>query len=495
LRRSYVFPTFAAATLAVSLTAQAQEPAPAVPAAEQPAQPAEAPAAAPAAALSQELESRLQDIDQRARIAERKLEILEESAAAAKATTPVVTAGERGFNWSSPDKAFVVKVRGYIHADAREYLDDPDLKNRDTFLIRRARPVLEATFFDVADFRLMPDFGGGTATLFDAYIDLRPFPWLKLRAGKFKPPVGLERLQSATAIVFPERALPTALVPNRDIGFQLHGVFGPSVASYELGVFNGVVDGGSADADTNHAKDFAGRLFLTPFKFDPYNLLANLGVGVSGTWGNQRGTPAVFDTTGAPPRRTANSVPGLPSYRSAGQQTFYTYLVNDEAIDATVIGKGKRTRLSPQGYFYYGGLGLLGEYVISSTRVVKGASSATLDHKAWQALACYVFGARNAFEGVTVVQPFDVDKGTWGALELAARYSALLLDEDSFPTYANASRSAAKARAWGAVANWHWSRNIKLSVSFEQTRYEGGAASSADRETENVLFQRVQAAF
>jgi phosphate-selective porin OprO and OprP len=493
LRRSYLLPTFAAATFAVSLTARAQEPAPAAPAAEQPA---EAPAAAPAApSLSAELESRLQDIDQRARIAERKLEILEESAAAAKAATPIVAAGERGFNWSSADKAFVVKVRGYIHADAREYLDDPDLKNRDTFLIRRARPVLEATFFDVADFRLMPDFGGGTATLFDAYIDLRPFPWLKLRAGKFKPPVGLERLQSATAILFPERAFPTALVPTRDVGFQLHGVFGPSVASYELGIFNGVVDGGNADVDTNHAKDFAGRLFLTPFKFDPYNLLANLGVGVSGTWGNQRGTPAVFDTTGATPRRTANSVPGLPSYRSAGQQTFFSYLVNDDAIDATVIGKGKRTRLSPQGYYYYGGLGLLGEYVISSTKVVKGASTATLDHKAWQAAASYVFGGKNAFEGVTVLAPFEPSKGTWGALELAARYNALLLDEDSFPTYANPTRSAAKARAWGAAINWHWSRNIKLVVSFEQTRYEGGAASNADRKTENVLFQRVQAAF
>jgi phosphate-selective porin OprO/OprP len=481
--------------LTASLTAWAQDPAP-TPAAEQPAQPAEAPAASPTgAALSADLESRIQDIDQRARIAERKLEILEEAAAAAKTTTPVLVAGERGFNWSSADKAFVVKVRGYVHTDAREYLDDPELKNRDTFLIRRARPVLEATFFDVADFRLMPDFGGGTAVLYDAYIDLRPFPWLKLRAGKFKPPVGLERLQSATAIIFPERALPTNLVPNRDVGVQLHGVLGPAVATYELGLFNGVVDAGNGDVDNNYAKDFVGRLFLTPFKFDPYNLLANLGVGVSGTWGNERGLPATFDTTGATPRRTAASVPGLPNYRSAGQQTFFTYLLNDDAIDSTVVGRGKHRRLSPQGYFYYGGLGLLGEYALSNQHVVKGSASATLTHKAWQALASYVFGGKNAFEGVTVIAPFEPSKGTWGALELAARYNALLLDEDTFPTYANPNRSASKARAWGAVANWHWSRNIKLTLAFEQTHYEGGAASGADRNTENTLFQRFQAAF
>ena len=241
MRRSLA-PSFAAATLAVSLTAsaqpQSQEPgAPAAnPPAEQPAQPTEAPAATPGApALSAELESRLQDIDQRARIAERKLEILEEAAAAARTTTPVVAAGERGFNWSSADKAFVVKVRGYVHADAREYFDDPELKNRDTFLIRRARPVLEATFFDVADFRLMPDFGGGTAVVQDAYVDLRPFPWLKLRAGKFKPPVGLERLQSATGHRVPRARLAHRPGAQPGRGLQLHGVLGPAVATLRAG--------------------------------------------------------------------------------------------------------------------------------------------------------------------------------------------------------------------------------------------------------------------
>src|SRR5687767_14043930 len=122
----------------------------------------------------------------------------------------------------------------------------------------------------------MPDFGGGAATLFDACIGLRPTPWLKLRAGQFKPPVGHERLQSATAILFPERALPTALVPSRDVGVQLHGVLWPHVLTYELGLFNGVVDGGNGDLDNNYAKDAVGRLFFTPLKSDPYSFFANL---------------------------------------------------------------------------------------------------------------------------------------------------------------------------------------------------------------------------
>ena len=45
----------------------------------------------------------------------------------------------------------------------------------------------------------------------------------KFRFGKFKPPVGLERLVSDSDMLFVERALPTDLVPNRDVGVQVYG--------------------------------------------------------------------------------------------------------------------------------------------------------------------------------------------------------------------------------------------------------------------------------
>ena len=59
----------------------------------------------------------------------------------------------------------------------------------------------------------MPDFAGRTAQIFDAYLNYRYAPWLQLRAGKFKLPVGLEQLQSDPVTSFNERALPTALSP------------------------------------------------------------------------------------------------------------------------------------------------------------------------------------------------------------------------------------------------------------------------------------------
>lgn len=401
-------------------------------------------------------------------------------------------AGPKGFQLKSVDGRWGLRFRGLIHADGRHYLGDEDLKTRDTFVLRRVRPNLEATFADLVDMKLMTDFGNGAATIFDAYIDLRPIPWLRLRGGKFKAPVGLERLQSPSAISFPERALPTILAPNRDVGFQLHGAHFAGAASYELGVFNGVIDGGSGDGDNNHGKDFVGRLFLQPWKGDPCSILSGLGVGVAASIGDQKGDPATF--SGTPARRTAVSTPRLPTFRTAGQQPFFSYLVNDDVPGGTVIALGRRTRISPQGYYYVGPFGLMAEY-IQSAQEVKLAEAVTLTHRAWQVTAHYVFGGTAAFAGTEVLQPFDLEQGTWGAVELAARINGLDVDDDAFPVYADPNRSATSALGVAGALTWHWSKNLKIVTTYEQTDFDGGAAAGADRKTERVFFERIQLAF
>ncbi len=114
--------------------------------------------------------------------------------------------------------------------------------------------------FKIFDFRIMPDFAQGQTVLFDGYLEGRFSPAFKVRAGKFKPPVGLERLQSATDIFFVERAYPTSLVPSRDVGIQVSGDVGKSGLNYAVGYFNGVPDGGS----TGDVDDKAFPLFANP---------------------------------------------------------------------------------------------------------------------------------------------------------------------------------------------------------------------------------------
>lgn len=443
------------------------------PAAEEPQEQEEAEEATPWT-----VEERLDELDQKIRVIERKDELDKEQAAERAKTSTNVTSGRDGFSFRSADGAYQLRLRGYVQLDGRFFQEDDERPATDTFLLRRVRPIFEGTVFKNFDFRIMPDFGGGQTVLQDAYLDARFSPKLRVRAGKFKPPVGLERLQSGTDLLFVERAFPTNLVPNRDLGIQLHGDLAGGNVNWAVGVFNGVPDGSSGDADTNDGKDIAARVFFQPFLTagGPWK---GLGFGVAASTGDQEGT---LTST------------GLAGYRTPAQQTFFSYR-SDATAAGTVIADGDRFRLSPQGYFYRGRFGLLTEYVLSRQEVRRADVAEELENTSWQVATSWVLsGGEPSFRGVAPKQNFDPQAGTWGAFELTARYSVLEVDEDTFPVFANLASSAESAEAWALGFNWYFNRNLRLYLDYERTQFEGGAATG-DREDENILFSRFQIAF
>jgi phosphate-selective porin OprO/OprP len=429
-------------------------------------------------AAPQTVDERIEELDQKIRVLERREELEKEQAAERAKMATNVTSGRDGFSFRSTDGAYQLRLRGYVQLDGRFFQEDDERPATDTFLLRRVRPIFEGTVFKIFDFRIMPDFGGGTTVLQDAYVDARFSPKLKVRAGKLKPPVGLERLQSGTDLLFVERAFPTNLVPNRDLGIQLHGDLARGNVNWAVGVFNGVPDGSSGDADANDGKDIAARLFFQPFLAGagPWK---GLGFGVAASTGDQEGT---LTST------------GLAGYRTPAQQTFFSYR-SDATAAGTVIADGDRLRLSPQGYLYRGRFGLLTEYVISRQEVRRADVAEELENTSWQVAASWVLsGGEPTFRGVAPKANFDPAAGTWGAFELAARYSVLEVDEDTFPVFANLASSAESAEAWALGLNWYLNRNLRLFLDYERTQFEGGAATG-DREDENILFSRFQIAF
>ena len=184
------------------------------------------------------------DLDQRLRVIERRLELQAEETAAKAAKDPVVSlAATRGLSVRSPE-GLELKLRGLVQADARHFIGDDSPPQNDTFLFRRIRPTLEGTWGPLIGFRLTPEFAGDSATIVDAYIDLKFDPRATVRIGKVKGPVGLERLQSGGAIALVERGFPTELAPNRDIGVQLQGDLFGSRLSYVIGDPEGDNSGG-----------------------------------------------------------------------------------------------------------------------------------------------------------------------------------------------------------------------------------------------------------
>jgi phosphate-selective porin OprO/OprP len=429
------------------------------------------------------IEERVDELDQQVRILQRLRELAAESLATAAKDRQTATANAKdGFSLKSADGKYTLKIRGYAQADGRFYPSDDDKAIGNSFFLRRARPILEASVGRYFDFRIMPDFAQGQTTLFDAYWEGKFLPEFTVRAGKSKTPVGFERLQSATDITFAERGLPTNLAPNRDIGLSIAGDVSQGLFAYQVGVFDGVPDLGNGDADLTDSKDVAGRVFFQPFR---RGTLKGVGFGISGSTGNELGAPSA----------TAPTATGLPAYRSPSQQTVFRYR-SDAAVPAnSVIADGRRSRVSPHAYLGLGSFGVLGEYIVSSQEVRLGTSATKLSHRAWGASAgFFLTGEQAGFRSPTPKKPFDLGEKTWGAFEIAARYGELDLDDDAFPIYANPSSAVSKEKAVGLGVNWYLTKQVKVSVNYEHTTFEGGA-TDGDRPSEDFVVTRFQHAF
>jgi phosphate-selective porin OprO/OprP len=434
--------------------------------------------AGPPARSASDLE-RLEVLEQEVAILKRKLEVQQEEATAKASTAPVVGAGPDGFFLRTPDQDFQLKLRAYTQLDSR-WLAEPSQGGDDSFVFRRVRLNFEGTLLQNVDFRIMPDFANSTLTLFDAWVNFKYFPQAQLQVGKLKPPLGLERLQSATALMFIERAFPTLLVPSRDLGGMLWSELAEGLVTYQVGVFNGVRDAGSQDVDTDDGKDVVARLFFHPFRPLGNEWLDGLGLGIAGSWGRvDEQSPTSF--------RTTASSSNFFAYRSA--------VTGPPAIPA-VTGDGDRVRWSPQAYWYAGPLGFMAEYVSSEQEMRRDADRDDLTNQAWQVALSYALtGEHASYKGLIPSSPFAPGKGQWGAFEVAARYNQIEFDDDSFPVYADPAVSASKAQGFTVGLNWYLNRWIKVAVNFDRTSFDGGAPGGDDRDTEDTMLTRLQLSY
>lgn len=425
---------------------------------------------------------RLEALDQKIRVLERNRELDQEAALAKAKETPIITAGPEGFSISNADKSYRFKLGGYAQADGRFFYDDPTHALISTFNVRRARLNFDGTVGKYVDFRIAPEFGNGSVTLLDAYGDVRFKPYVVLRGGKFKDPVGLEVLANDTELTFIERSLVNDIMPGRDTGFYLYGDAGGRF-TYQAGYVNGAPDGGNIDLDVNKGKDAVARLFFTPFAEGGPSFLSGLGFGLGVSSGRQNGTAAA---------------PNLASFKTtAGQATFFAYNTGASATFAA----GRRIRWSPQMYYYNGPFGFMGEYV-GEVEVVSNAASGAheLNNYAWQVTGSWVItGEKKSYRGVVPKRRLGERKfvPSTGAWEVAGRYTVLQVDPATFTlAYANPTTQMQTARAWGIGLNWYLNKNVKVSGNYEQTYFRKNVLSAGSvRPDEKTFLQRLQFVF
>jgi phosphate-selective porin OprO/OprP len=428
----------------------------------------------------------LEGLDQRVKVIDRKLEVQQEAQHQRELEMPVVKVSDEGFSLSSQNHDYNLGLGGIIQGDGRFFTSGADKNVGSTFFLNRVRPILTGTVAKYYNFNITPDFGQGKVTLQDAYINMTYWDYASLRAGKFKAPFDLERLQSDRDLAFSERSEIQNLVPNRDTGFSLHGRLLDGRVYYDAALMNGVPDNTAADTtdlDTNDGKDFVGRIFLTPFEIGENRYLKGLGFGFAGTYGDERGAT-------------------ISTYRTYGMSTWFTY-------NKGVTASGLRARLEPQLYYYWRSLGLMAEYAqdehslnlfTTNAHKIQVNRTDTFTDSGYFAQASYLLTGEDASYGwVKPYHPFDPRNGWWGAWELAARISNVAAQTRQFQLgFASPSVSAQTATEWAAGINWYLTPNVKWQFDYANTYFDGGAGVKGavkDRPNESVFESQLQISF
>jgi phosphate-selective porin OprO/OprP len=383
---------------------------------------------------------------------------------------PPVTAGfQDGLFLQSADGTYRLVLELVAQADGRFSVDDPT-PITNTFTVRKLRPTFSGRVGRYFDFKVMPDFGNGSAVVQDLYLEVRFSPAFRIRSGKDKTPVGYELLIGDGFLFFPERALASSLVPNRDIGVQAQGDLEGGKIFYAAGVFNGIPDGTSStsELDTNNGKDLSARLVLQPFRSATTpGALNGLGIHIGGSTGRQVGS--------------------LPSFKTSVTQTYFSY-------DGTAVADGRRNRISPAVFYYYKAFGGFAEYMRSTQRVTRGVGHRDVTNDAWEVTGSIVLtGEPVSDRNVRPRNNFDPAAGHWGALQILGRYTELSIDREVFSAGFAAIGASRQARSFTLAANWYPNMAVKYYFTFERTVFGDGGAGP--RPAEDVILFRTQLGF
>ncbi|PAP77794.1 porin [Rubrivirga marina] len=364
-----------------------------------------------------------------------------------------VAAQDAAPDWTSSDGTVTVSVGGKLHADAR--VVDGDAAS--PFLVRRARAGVEVEVAERFRATFEPGFGEGDAELLAGWVEADLAGGLRLRAGKFKSPFGLESLRSSTDLRFAERALATALSPRRDVGVMAH-VEAPRLEA-ALGLFNGVPDGASEDREPSDAKDVVARVLASPVE--------GVSVGLALATGAERGT---------------SEVPALADYETSADHAFL-------AFRPGVVADGARQRVGPQATLARGRLQADAEWTWARHRVRGPDGPADLEHEAWQVAASVVLsGTPRGRKRPLPSRP--APDGGIGAVEVSARVHGFAADPATAPLAT--AGSARRALAWALAAHWTPIVPVRLGATVERTTFDG-FEGEADPRAETALF--VRAAF
>ena len=356
-----------------------------------------------------------------------------------KANEARVTLDQKGFNVRSADDSYAIKIGGRLHAQGSTHLNEGDLDPTDGTELRRARIEMSGTIKEDWRWAAEADFANNGTRILDWWLSYRGLDDVALTVGHQKQPYSLSLEMSSNDIAYVERSIDNALVVpfvDRAIGLRMDthgnnwffagGLFGESVGPTDDDAPDGAEGWGAV-----------GRFIYAPVITD--ESIVHLGV------------------------RAAHR---LPADNRQGEVRIRTETTNMSNLFITNTGRienlDSTTLYGPEFGLSFGPFTILGEYNVAQFEREVGS---TLEFSSWHVGANWLFGAAPYAKSYRIdagewkrpvpLQDFSLHSGGgWGALELAARYASIDLNDADVV-------GGTQDAVTGAV-NWYINNNVRL---------------------------------
>jgi phosphate-selective porin OprO/OprP len=324
---------------------------------------------------------------------------------------------------------------------------------------RRVRIYSSGKMYGTVKYKLQLEFAGGKIAFKDVFIELNKLPIKgNLRVGHFKEPLRLEALTSSKYITFMERGLPIAFAPERNTGAMYHTTFGEKL-SIQSGVFRNSDAFGNDKSATNNVNITSRITYLAISDGDK---LLHLGISNS-------------------IRKNSDNDYGFSS-RAENH-------MGSELLSVEFTNQVKDVNIFAGEMAYVNSsLSLQGEVVQTTVNTEIGQGNTLFTHEiiSYYGQVSYFLTGENrpyksSLAGLGRVKPKNnYGENGWGALEVAARFSTIDMQEDS------------SLEDFTIGLNWYLNPNTRVMLNYVMGELTNGVGEVT---TENAVMMRIQLDF
>ncbi len=323
---------------------------------------------------------------------------------------------------------------------------------------RRVRLYSSGTMYSNVKYKLQLDFAGGKIAFKDVWMELNKLPIQgNIKIGHFKEPLRLEGLTSSKYITFMERGLPIAMTPERNTGAMYHTIIGEKL-SFQAGVFRKSNSFGN-DKTANNNLNITSR--ATYLAMNDGDKLLHLGIANSRRKSNDK----TYSFSSRAENHLGNNLMDV-NYKNQVQN------VNIIAGEVAYVN---------------GSLSLQGEALQTTINTEIGQWNTPITHEImsyYGQVSYFLTGESRSYKsslaGFGRVKPNNnYGENGWGALEVAARFSAINSQEDG----------SLEDITFGL--NWYLNPNTRVMLNYVM----GEMTKGTEVTVENAVMMRVQLDF